>query len=101
MTAAVSPDSPPTGSPPDRRQAEAGADAPPRPSRKSGVIVGAVAAVALGVGGWAFVHRGIESTDDAQIDAEVVGLAARTSGVVQKVNFEDNERVTVGRVLLE
>jgi len=79
------------------------ADAAPSPrNARKRLIVGALVVLgALGSGGWAFAHRGLESTDDAQIDAEVVALAARTSGVVVKVTFEDNEHVEAGRVLAE
>jgi membrane fusion protein (multidrug efflux system) len=80
---------------------QAGADAPPAPSKKRTVLIGVGVAAAVGVGGWLFLHRGIESTDDAAIDAEVVAVAARTNGVVTKVNFEDNERVQAGRVIVE
>jgi membrane fusion protein (multidrug efflux system) len=77
------------------------ADAPPRASRKRVVAFGVLGAAAVGAGAWILAHRGLESTDDAQIDAEVVALAARTSGVVVKVSFEDNERVEAGRLLVE
>lgn len=77
------------------------AEAAPRKSRKRTIAVGVLALAAAGAGGWMLAHRGLESTDDAQIDAEVVALAARTSGVVVKVSFEDNERVEAGRVLAE
>ena len=82
--------------------AEAPAEtAPPRRSRKR-LVAGLIAALAAaGTGGWVLAHRGLESTDDAQIDAELVALAARTSGVVVKVHFEDNDRVEAGRVLAE
>lgn len=69
--------------------------------RWTGRAVGLVAVAALAGTVYFVLHRGIESTDDAQIDGELVGLAARTSGVVTKVSFEDNERVDEGRVLVE
>jgi multidrug resistance efflux pump len=36
--------------------------------------------VALGTGSYLWAHRHIESTDDAQVDAELVGVAARSIG---------------------
>ncbi|MET0594201.1 MAG: HlyD family secretion protein [Polyangiaceae bacterium] len=76
-------------------------EAPPKTSKKRFVLIGAMAAIAAGIGGYSFAHRGLESTDDAQIDAEIVALAPRTAGVVTRVSFEDNERVEAGRVLAE
>lgn len=81
--------------------AEGIAEARARPSRRRLAVLAVVLAAATGAGGWMLAHRGLESTDDAQIDADVVGLAARTSGVVVKVSFTDNERVERGRVLVE
>lgn len=79
----------------------AGAATKPKGSKKRFILFGVLGLVAAGVGGWTLAHRGLESTDDAQIDAEVVALAARTGGVVVKVSFEDNEKVEAGRVLAE
>jgi membrane fusion protein (multidrug efflux system) len=47
------------------------------------------------------MHRGLESTDDAQIDGEVVAVAARLGGAVSVVSFQDNEKVQAGKVLAE
>ena len=46
-------------------------------------------------------HVGRESTDDAQVDAEVVPVPARTSGTVVNVLFNDNQEVKAGQVLAE
>src|SRR5262245_25271701 len=59
--------------------------APTPPARKrSGkrVFLIAVAIAALGGGGYAYTQRAIESTDDAQIDADVVAVAARSGGAI-------------------
>jgi membrane fusion protein (multidrug efflux system) len=64
-------------------------------------LVGVLATAGVVGAAWVLAHRGLESTDDAQIDAEIVAVAARASGVVVKVNFEDNEHVEAGRVLAE
>lgn len=77
------------------------AKATPKKSSKRTVLLGLAGLVAAGTGGWVVAHRGLESTDDAQVDAELVGLAPRIGGVVTKVSFEDNERVEAGRVLVE
>lgn len=94
MSAAVSSDAP------AQESKSVPVAAPPRPSKRV-VGLAAVAVAALVGGGYLVLHRGIESTDDAQIDGELVALSPRTSGVVTKVNFEDNERVEEGRVLVE
>jgi membrane fusion protein (multidrug efflux system) len=76
-------------------------EAAPRSSRKRVVLLGVLATAAAGIGAWVITHRGLESTDDAQIDAEIVAVAARTGGMVVSVSFEDNEQVEAGRVLAE
>jgi membrane fusion protein (multidrug efflux system) len=60
-----------------------------------------LAAAALGIVGWYVVHAGLEDTDDAQIDADVVSVPARIQGLVLKVNFVENQRVKAGDVLVE
>jgi len=72
-----------------------------RPSRKRVVLVGVVGVVATSVGGYVAFTHGLQSTDDAQVDAEVVGIASRTSGVVTRVLFVDNDTVKAGDVLAE
>lgn len=73
----------------------------PKKSRRRLIMFSALAVVASAVGGWVLLHRGLESTDDAQVDAELVALAPRVSGVVVKVAFEDNQEVKAGQVLAE
>ena len=50
---------------------------------------------------WYVTHRGLESTDDAQVDADVVSVPTRTSGVVAKVAFIENQAVKAGELLAE
>ncbi len=42
-----------------------------------------------------------ESTDDAQIDGHINPISARISGQVTRVNFEDNQLVKAGTVLVQ
>jgi membrane fusion protein, multidrug efflux system len=42
-----------------------------------------------------------ESTDDAQIDGHIAPVSARISGQVKLVNFEDNQFVKAGTVLVQ
>jgi membrane fusion protein, multidrug efflux system len=66
------------------------------------IILGAVVGLALAVYlliGW--LGRGKESTDDAQVDGDVVAVSTRVSGAVLKVHVSDNEPVTKGQLLVE
>ena len=73
-----------------------------RADRKTRVVVGGIAAVATLVGAaWYVTHRGLESTDDAQVDADMVSVPARTSGQVIKVVFVENQPVKAGDLLAE
>ncbi|HET9624247.1 MAG TPA: HlyD family secretion protein [Kofleriaceae bacterium] len=77
---------------------------PPKPRAKSkrNTIV-LVLAIAVAIGGVVLyvLRHGRESTDDAQIDADVVLVPARVDGVVKKVLFSENQRVKAGDVLAE
>lgn len=71
-------------------------------SRRNGLILvffGGLAVVAGLV--WYLLRRGIETTDDAQIDADVVAVPARTGGTVTKVLFVENQVVEAGQILAE
>ena len=75
--------------------------APAKKNRARGIAMGVLAAAALGIVGWYVVHAGLEDTDDAQVDADVVSVPARIQGLVLKVGFEENQRVKAGDVLVE
>jgi membrane fusion protein (multidrug efflux system) len=66
------------------------------------LILGAVVAVGLAVYlvlSW--LSRGKESTDDAQVDSDVVAVSARVGGAVLKVYVVDNQQVKAGDPLVE
>jgi membrane fusion protein (multidrug efflux system) len=64
--------------------------------------MGAVLSVAAVKGGVYYVsRRGIEATDDAQIEAEVVSVPTRAAGIVAKVSFTENQVVAAGDVLAD
>jgi membrane fusion protein (multidrug efflux system) len=66
------------------------------------LILGAVVAVGLaGYGAVAWISRGRESTDDAQVDADVVAVSARVAGSVLKIHVTDNQAVHKGDLLVE
>jgi membrane fusion protein (multidrug efflux system) len=58
--------------------------------------------LALGAGTtWYAITRGHESTDDAQIDADVVAIPAKASGTIAKLFFAENQSVKAGDLLAE
>ncbi|WP_224363256.1 HlyD family secretion protein [Hyalangium versicolor] len=65
------------------------------------VLGGIAAAVILAIGGYALLTHGQETTDDAQIEADVVPISARVSGAVLNVPVKDNQTVKAGDVLVE
>ncbi len=70
--------------------------------RKPFLILGAVAAaVVVGIVGYTLLTAGHESTDDAQIEADVVPIAARVGGQVLKVHAVENQPVKKGDLLIE
>jgi membrane fusion protein (multidrug efflux system) len=79
----------------------AAAAAPAKPSRGLGIILGVGALLGIAGGVWYFTHRGLEDTDDAQIDADVTAIPAQTAAVVKVVNFVENQRVKKGDLLVE
>lgn len=65
-------------------------------------LLAGVFIVAVFAGGvWLWTTRGLESTDDAQVDARVTPIAARVGGAVRRVAIADNEKVEAGAVLVE
>jgi membrane fusion protein (multidrug efflux system) len=76
--------------------------APAKPkSRRRTLLVALAVVVVAGSGSYVWSRRNIESTDDAQVDAEVVGVASRISGTVSTVLFTDNQEVHKGELLAE
>ncbi len=63
--------------------------------------LGVVAVVVVGIAIWFWLTRGRESTDDAQIDANVTQVAARVGGTITKVAIDDNQLVDAGALLVQ
>ena len=80
----------------------ANAPAAPPPRRRRALAIGLVVLVAAAVvlGGRAWLGRGEETTDDAQVEADVVALAPRVGGLVAEVLVGDNTPVKKGDPLL-
>jgi membrane fusion protein (multidrug efflux system) len=65
------------------------------------ILVGVIVLAVAGAGLWWALTRGHESTDDAQVDAHVIPMAARVGGHVLRVAVDDNQIVEAGAVLVE
>src|SRR5437868_6232513 len=73
-----------------------------REHRRTALLLAAGLVLALGVGLLLWLHlRGYESTDDAQVDADISAIGARVTGTVTAVRASDNQRVRAGDVLVE
>jgi membrane fusion protein (multidrug efflux system) len=86
----------------DSSSLTASTTSPSKPRSPRRLILGALAAAAL-IGGvtWYVTHRGLESTDDAQMDADIVMVPARVGGTVAHVRFTENQAVKTGDLLAE
>jgi membrane fusion protein (multidrug efflux system) len=75
----------------------------PAPPRRKLVVLSLTAAVAAlaaaGLGTHAWLTRGEVSTDDAQVEADVVALAPRVGGPVAEVLVSDDAQVQAGQPL--
>src|SRR5947207_4938466 len=74
---------------------------PDRAKRLYMIIGIAVVAVLLLYGMYALITSGKETTDDAQVAADVVPVAARIAGQVVNVYIHENQTVHKGDVIAE
>ena len=80
----------------------AAATARRRRARKAYLILATAAVVVAGAWlGHRWFTKGKQNTDDAQVEADVVPLAARVGGVVKLARVRDNQTVKAGDVLFE
>jgi membrane fusion protein (multidrug efflux system) len=78
------------------------APAPPKRGKKPFLILGGMVAVFATITGiYLLLTANQESTDDAQVEADVVPIAARVNGQIAKRLVEDNQRVKRGDVLIQ
>ena len=71
-------------------------------SPRARVLLGLLAAIFVVGGILVWRHYAVrESTDDAQIEADIIPLSARVGGTVKAVHVEDNQPVEAGTVLVE
>jgi len=75
----------------------------PAPSRRRPLLIaaGLLSVVVLVLGGRAVLIAGTESTDDAQVEADVVAVAPRIPGQVLRVLVRDDQPVKKGDLLFE
>jgi len=72
------------------------------PRSRRALILGLIGVAVIAAGGvWYVTHHGLENTDNAQIDGDVVSVPARVGGVVTKILFAENQRVKTGELLAE
>jgi membrane fusion protein (multidrug efflux system) len=82
--------------------AAAEAEAPKRGSKRPFIILSVVVLILVGsIGGYALSTAGEESTDDAQVEADVVAVGARVGGQVLRAPVKENTFVKKGELLLE
>ena len=89
---------------PEPKMAPDVVDVPAKAPRKRRpfVILGIIALVAfVGVGGYALMTMGRVTTDDAQVAADMVPVAARVGGAVARVHIHENQAVKRGELLIE
>ncbi len=69
---------------------------PPRRGTRAYLLLGALALLILGgIGAYSFLMRGQESTDDAVVEADVVSVTSRVSGVIAHLNVHENQAVRI------
>jgi len=70
-------------------------------NKKKLVIFAIIALVIAGTGGYFFLAgANVESTDNAQIDADIVPIRSSVSGYVKEIYFQDNQEVKKGDLLI-
>jgi len=75
--------------------------APSKAKRLYLILGGAVLALLIGYGIYAFLSAGKEVTDDAQISADIVPVAARVAGQVTAVYISENQPVHAGQPIAD
>ena len=91
----------------ERPDGSRAADAQPAPRpwyRRRGVIIGGaivLLAVVILIALWWWHESGIETTDDAFLEAHVVDVSPQIAGQVTRVLVEDNQAVRAGQPLVE
>ncbi|MGE3179221.1 MAG: biotin/lipoyl-binding protein, partial [Vicinamibacterales bacterium] len=78
-----------------------GSEAVPARGRRAFLVLGALLLVVLGgLGVYAYLTGGQQDTDDAMVEADVVAVTARVSGLVAEILVRDNQTVKRGDPVL-
>ncbi|MDB5655228.1 MAG: hemolysin secretion protein [Tardiphaga sp.] len=76
------------------------ADTPPR--SRTRLLMFALLPIVLVAGGYFYVTGGaVMSTDNAYVQADMVGLSTDVSGIVREVDVHDNQKVAQGELLFK
>src|ERR1051325_4037714 len=75
--------------------------APSRAKRMYLILAAVVVVILIAWGAFALVTSGKESTDDAQVAADMVPVAARVPGQIVAVHVKENQFVRAGRLIAE
>jgi membrane fusion protein (multidrug efflux system) len=77
------------------------APAPPKnKSRRSlGILAAVVVLGAIGVGAYMWATTGQESTDDAQVSADLVPIGTRVAGQITEIAITENQKVKKGDLI--
>jgi membrane fusion protein, multidrug efflux system len=90
------------GGPPPETASNARQKTSPRRGRRAYMVLASAVVVGLAAsGGYAYVSRDLESTDDARIEADVITVSPRVGGQVVRVAVVDNQPVNLGDLLVE
>jgi membrane fusion protein (multidrug efflux system) len=97
MTTATAPSDavPPAPAPPVVAPAASAA----KPKSKARVLLFVLPVVLVLGGGYWWTHRFVESTDNAQVDGEVISVPARAGGTIAQVLFTENQQIKAGDTL--
>src|SRR5258705_8467897 len=91
------PEALPSGEP---RRSQVAANAPPPKKSLRRPLMFALLPLALIVGGYFYVTGGaVMSTDNAYVQADMVGLSTDVSGIVREGSVHDNQKAAKGDVL--
>lgn len=73
-----------------------------KPRRKAPAIIALLACLLAAGGAWYYVTtKDIETTDDAQVDGNVVAIAPKVGGYVATLAIRDNQHVKAGDLLIK
>lgn len=86
---------------PKEEPARAGPQPEPKKRPVRAIVASVVGVGVLGIATWYALHRGLESTDDAQVETDVVAVPSRVGGVITEVSFHENQAVKAGDVLVQ